>query len=195
MKVCFYHSGEIKPYIRVMVASVKSRTDLALVQFTDDETDAVNGVDEIVRTSYGCTNSWMLSKIRHLADYGQDNLIVLDTDCKVIGDLVEGFEKDFDVAMYERPGHRSEDSFNGGVIYARNRDFWKACEAEILKMPEHFHRWNGDQLAENRVIRHFRYHRLHQRFNYTPQTPTKAKCPPADTVILHFKGGRKDWMH
>lgn len=145
----------------------------------------------------------MTFRMMHLSELAGE-WITLDTDIIVLKDLREVFNKgyDFDVALTRRYGKILDQDgidivaympYNTGVMFSRNRQFWKDAYKALLKMPESAHKWWGDQLSVRLAVESNRYNVLElncDEYNYSPNSEKENK----DVYVLHFKGKRKDWM-
>ena len=206
------HLGVDASLPEVMVRSVRLAMPQArIVQFTDEATPAVAGVDEVIRRPVS-DDELMIARLEHLANFEHREAVFLDTDIIVRRDLAEVFSLPFDVALTRRYGELvvAEDDpfrrhfpsgnlidympYNAGVMFSRTQDFWvdclKACEA----MHANFRRWYGDQMALKAVVdrEYYAVYELAEPLlNYAPEHATDF---PEDALILHFKGGRKAWM-
>lgn len=129
--------------------------------------------------------------------------LFLDTDVIVRKDVRHVFDKPFDVAVATREGtFRSgeEESkfmalmpYNKGAVFSRSQDFWKDCAKACRTYKTARQHWMGDQQAVNDVIRDEKYDLLvlPKEYNYPPKSQNDDL---KNVFIVHYKGGRKDWM-
>lgn len=200
VKVTFLHVGNDVSLAELMVKSVKKAMQgVEVIQLTDMVTPQIKGVSSVVRKPY--SGYLMTFRLEHLADLNGE-WITLDTDVIVNKDLREVFNQDFDVALTRRyqpiideNGINIVDSmpYNTGVMFSRNKIFWKNAHKLLLNMPESAHRWWGDQLSVSQASKskHFNVLELDcNKYNYTPLNDKDKQ----DVFVYHFKGNRKDWM-
>ena len=212
MDICFMHLGADAFLPELMVRSVRLAMPQArIVQFTDERTPAVAGIDTLIRRPV-LDDVMMIARLEHLAAFEHREAVFLDTDIIVRGDLREVFELPFDVALTRRYGElvvAADDPFrahfpsanlidympyNAGVMFSRTQDFWVDCLKACKDMHPNFHRWYGDQMALKAVADR-NYYALFElaegRLNYAPE---HARDWPEEALILHYKGARKAWM-
>lgn len=202
VKLTFLHVGDDVRLPEMMVKSVLNAMQcVEIVQLTDMVTPQIKGVNSVIRKPYD--GNLMTFRMMHLAELAGD-WITLDTDIIVLKDLREVFNKgyDFDVALTRRYGKILDQDgmdivaympYNTGVMFSRNRQFWKDAYKALLKMPESAHKWWGDQLSVRLAAESNRYSVLElncDEYNYSPNSENENK----DVYVLHFKGKRKDWM-
>jgi hypothetical protein len=200
--VSFFHVGDVPDYLHSMIASVKAHMPgLPIVQMTDEDCPKLEGVDEVVRRSY----YGLLSKCRmdHLRDYPHDEMLILDTDVLVRGDVSHVFDKDFDVALTKRYRPvRTETGYdmtklypyNCGVMFSRNRQFWADCSKFLEdEVPVEYSQWMGEQLSMILIAERGKYRVLDLKVDEYNWTPTFAG-ETSSAFIHHFKGERKQWM-
>lgn len=198
----FLHVGEDVRLPELMVKSVlKAMPGVEIVQLTDMVTPQIKGVSSVIRKPYD--GLLMTFRMQHLAELTGD-WITLDTDIIVLKDLRSVFAKDypFDVALTRRYGKILDKDgidivahmpYNTGVMFSRNRQFWKDAYKALLRMPASAHQWWGDQLSVRLAAESNRYSVLElncDEYNYSPDKEGEKK----DVFVLHFKGKRKDWM-
>lgn len=199
--VSFFHVGPVPGYLPLMVQSCK-QLGWPIVQMTDEDCPRIPGVDEVVRKPY----YGLLSKSRmdHLRDYPHDEMLILDTDILVRGDVSHVFDRDFDVALTKRYRPvRSETGYditrlypyNSGVMFSRSRGFWKDCADLFLsEFAIEDAQWVGEQLSINMIAERGRYNVLDLSCDLYNWTPTE-RDEVSQAFIHHYKGGRKAWMH
>lgn len=206
------HIGEDAALPQIMVRSVRLAMPQArIVQFTDERTPAVAGIDTLIRRPVS-DEVLMVARLDHLAHFEHHEAVFLDTDIIVRRDLGEVFGLPFDVALTRRYGEltvAADDPFrrhfssgnlidympyNAGVMFSRTQDFWVDCLKACTDMHPNFHRWYGDQMALKAVAdrNYYAVFELAEgRLNYAPE---HARDWPDEALILHYKGGRKAWM-
>lgn len=196
MRVAFLHARQDPKYARVMVASVrKHMPHVQIMQWTDEDTPEVEGVDNVLRMPWDGHPT--MFRMKFLAASVGD-ILVLDTDVVVNADVSPVFTLPFDVALTWRDGPIMDGQgrditkmmpVNCGVMFCRNAYFWKAC-LEFCRIHE-IEEWCADQLTVPR-IHGFNVLKLHcDNFNYTPNGPSENV---RNRLVVHYKGSRKDWM-
>lgn len=121
------------------------------------------------------------------------DVLYLDADTKVLADVSHVFEQDFSVAvttdmMPGAPGIK----YNGGVIFCRDPDYWKAIADETvgLDFGKEAGDWEPIERARNRVAERFNALVLPgEVYNYVPSKPEDVAGK-----IMHYRGPRKAWM-
>lgn len=197
-KVCFYHSGEVHPYVHKMVESVKEHFDLPLIQMTNSETAEIKGVDEVIREDYG---GMALSRIASIRYYDHDELLILDNDLIVRRNIEHVFDKDFDVGLTYRtshePGGQSKinqgQPFNSGVMFSKCPEFWVDCLEWCYTVDPKAQEWGCEQRSVNKIALEGNYNVLElpcTEYNWSPN-PGKME---SDAAVWHYKGDRKRWM-
>ena len=197
MKVGFFHARQDSRCAELMVASVRRHMQGAeIVQWTDEGTPAVAGVDRCERKAWDGQLP-MHHKMMRLAEADGD-VLALDTDVIVNADLRPVFNFRFDVALTWRDGPIYDPNgndltkmmpFNCGVMWSRSPEYWATCLrwCEINDLAD----WYVDQLAVAHV-RGFDVLKLHcDNFNYTPLSPDEDV---SRRLAIHYKGKRKSWM-
>src|SRR6185295_9972322 len=109
-------------------------------------------VDEVIRKPYG--GRIMTFRLDHLAEYPHEQMLVLDDDCIVRGDLAHVFGA-FDIALTRRTDPAIYDGidmaqhcpYNTGGMFSRSQNFWKVAASVCRALPDRFQRWWGDQMA------------------------------------------------
>lgn len=197
MKVGFLHVGPDDRLARIMVRSCLD-FDYEIVQMTDEVTRAIDGC-EVVRLPWDQTKL-MTYRLRHLAEFNEPELTVLDTDTVVMKDISGVWSKSFDVALtkrgptYDPAGVNVAESmpYNIGVMFCREPAFWKVCLDVCESLPLKRQEWWGDQLAVKAASEKFDLLELDcDPWNYTPQVPSDLGD---QAMVLHYKGPRKLWM-
>lgn len=184
-----------------MLASIrKVMPDVKVTQFTDETSEALEGVDDVVRI--GGDMPMAMRRMTHHSQVDGD-WCFCDTDVIFRKDVREVFEEPFDVAITDRVKtymdggqYAKAQPYNIGVTFSRNPKFWKLVLQSLKNFPKMFQEWEGDQMVVNGLA-------------LTPQTPfdivvlpgyvynftPKHKTTNLDHAsIVHLKGGRKDWI-
>ena len=205
MKIGFYtvfrHDPQHYALAQVMLRSIRRvMPDVEIVQFTDETSPAVHGVDSVRRKSHG---RMLERRLEHYADCHGDWLL-LDTDTKVQRDVCDVFEHAFDVALADRhwphlpatPELTAKMPYNTGVVFCRKPEFWQAVLRTWRAYPkEQQDDWMSEQQAVADVLRTTNFKLLvlpGMTYNYPPlrkNDPAIASC-----AIAHYKGDRKSWM-
>lgn len=198
MKVGFLHVGADIRLPEIMVCSAKGVMNCPVVQMTDDVTPRVPGVDEVIRSTWN-KKELMLYRLQHLANLDGEFLI-LDTDIIVQRDIRKDIGK-CDAMLTRRLGPIfdkdgidvvKEMPYNCGVMFCRNRAFWKKCLDILDGLPQEKKEWYGDQIAIRDAAPFFNVQELPcDEYNYTPLHRAEDVSRKA---IVHYKGIRKDWM-
>lgn len=187
---------------RAMVESIRQTNPGAVIyQLTDFDTPCVAPVDVILRSKMNVPMmSFKLSMVQQLPE----PMIIIDTDMIVQNDLSHIFNSDFDVALTKRyrdvafreSGKSINDlmPYNAGIMFSKNRDFWKDCHEACLRMSPEQQKWWGEQLALAEVVKTGKYKVLElpgETYNYSPDSP---EDDTSDKACIHYKGERKLWM-
>jgi len=192
MVVSFMLSGHDAPYAVHMVESVRAVHNCPIVQMTDMATPEVAGVDEVIRHKRDV--GLMAFRLRHLARYAHDEMLILDTDVICKAPCPEVWAQPFDVALTIRP-KKPEMPYNTGVMFSRGTAFWQECLDVLVRglKPKH-QDWYGDQLAVAQVARNRRFRVLElpcRNYNWAPAEERDTR--PA-AKFVHYKGLRKKWI-
>lgn len=205
MRVAFLHVEEKRnnPQLQrrlaqIMVRSVKRAVkDSWLIQMTDFDTPKLDGVDELIRAPMDTPN-FMTYRLQHLTRL-KGEVLILDTDVIVLEDPSKVFTKPFDVALTKRDkhivarrmGYTENDpvmTYNTGVMFSRNRDFWKDALAHCRTLEDRHQQWFGDQISVAAIVEQRKYDVMVlpcDKWNYTPRAPDEFFI---DKKIVHFKG-------
>jgi hypothetical protein len=168
-----------------------------VVQFTDEESPAACGVDEVHRMP---REKMARLRMRHHANVTGDWLFV-DTDVIFQRDVRRVFDKPFDLAVSDREwdhvkpaaGFTKRMPINMGVVFSRNPSFWAECHARLKELPKDKQHWMGDQEVFCDLIDEGRYQVRHLPgavYNFPPaldETEDTAGLEAA-AAIVHFKG-------
>lgn len=193
MKVGFFTVFRKDPqhYVlaELMIRSVRqTMPGVEVVQFTDETSPAVLGVDTVKRLPGGA----MLDlRLQHYAS-AEGDWLLLDTDTIVQRDVRVVFEDEFDVALTLRKAGdplSAEMPFNTGVVFSRSPAFWTAVLETWRALPEDRRDWLSEQRCVAQVAAGGKWdiEQLGPVFNYTPEAGDSG----ADASILHYKGPRK----
>lgn len=199
MDVSFIMVGH-RPWAARMVESVRAHHPKArIVQMSDEATPCI--ADEVVRLPFD--GKLMNFRLDHLANFAHEEMLILDDDCVVHGDLSHVFAHHFDVALTRRSGRIwSADRinvvdlmpYNTGVMFSRSQKFWQECAQEVRKLDDYHQRWWGDQMTVAALARSgtFSIHELScDRYNWAPPAPESR----SEALVWHYKGPRKTWLH
>jgi hypothetical protein len=174
--------------------------DVPIIQFTDDKSPRIDGVDEIARI--GGDMPMAVRRIKHHSSCLGDWLLC-DTDVIFQKDCREVFSEPFDVALTDRVGTYMEGTdyakvqpYNMGVTFSRNHEFWKEVNNRLTAMPLNYQEWEGDQMvvcamAENQETPFDIVIIPGKDYNFTPK---KESEDYSHASIVHMKGRRKQWL-
>lgn len=188
---------------RALVRSVRAAMpDVPVVQFTDEASPAVEGVDGVRRKP---REAMALLRMRHHAGVQGDWLFV-DTDVLIQRDVRDVFRKPFDLAIPDRvwphlrpsSGFTRRMPFNMGVVFSRCRAFWADVYWRLLQRPKAERRWMGDQEMFCEVLAEHR-HKVRTlpglTYNFPPALEgddlTASAALEPDAAIVHFKGPQR----
>lgn len=184
---------------KALMASVRRlMPGVEVVQFTDETTGAVEGVDAVRRLP---REPLAVLRVRHQGAVTGEWLFV-DTDVVIQREVRPVFDAPFDVAVTSRnwthlkliQNFAELMPFNTGVVFSRSPKFWAAVLAKMDKYSERLQAWMGDQQAICDVIAsrgRFRVVILKgTRYNFPPAIDPDAEALKAQrkASILHFKG-------
>jgi hypothetical protein len=194
----FRHDPQHYVLAEIMVRSVHAQMPgVPVVQFTDETSPPVPGVDSVNRKPGG---PLLERRLEHYADCSGDWLL-LDTDTLVRRDVRDVFPVEpFDAAFADRawPHLPQGDSvltsmpFNTGVAFSRNQALWQRVLADWREHGDTD--WLSEQRSVWRVVRKgaFLVRVLPGMvYNYPPKS---QKDPCKEAAIVHYKGYRKAWM-
>jgi hypothetical protein len=172
----FLHVGEDATFPTILCRSLRANNPNAqIIQCSDSDTSAVEGVDEVVRFD-GNTENLMFFRTAayaRLAFIGPT--LFLDTDMICIdsvdpnralddGDAavcLREYGRDMlldptamGIDLKEYTGRTLGDVYPyiGCAVICSSTEFWAACVEEMLRMPSKLHRWFGDQEALRNVV-------------------------------------------
>lgn len=187
----------------VLVRSVRTTMPgVEIIQFTDEVSPAVEGVDDVRRKPHG---RMLERRLEHYSDCFGEWLLV-DTDVMLQRDVRPVFfeHERFDVALADRnwphipatPDLSMAMPYNTGVAFSRSQDFWREALAiwRGFKAEEQAD-WLSEQRAVAAAVRtgDYRVRVLPgAEFNYPPADANDPGIKAA--AIVHYKGGRKAWM-
>lgn len=204
MKIGFFHVGRgVTPHVQLaqvlIVSARRWMPNVEIVHFTDSDTRAIVGVNEVRRQPAGPV---ALSCLEAYASAGDGDWLFVDTDVVIQRDVRWIFDRSFDIAVASREGTLLEKEvggkfmasmpYNKGAVFSRSPVFWCEAAAYLRTLSPKRQEWMGDQVAMNAVIatKCFNVEILDPRYNWPPKT----KDDIHDKAILHFKGKRKAWM-
>jgi hypothetical protein len=212
--IVFLHSGKDPHQPSLMVRSFrKHNPEFRIVQVSDADSPAVNGVDEVVRHA-NTERQLMLLRMRCFAAMPVDEPTwFFDTDMLCVRPL-ELAVPDTGVAVCQREFAR-EAIFNhqfGGMdlseyagralgwvypyvacaTYVHKSEFWRDCLAELEGLDPKFHHWYGDQEAIRNVVKSQRHDVQMLRESLYACLPEHSS--PLPPFVFHYKGQRKPLM-
>ena len=201
----------------LLVKSIKkTNLNCRIIQISTKEDREIIGVDEILIFKFE-PSVFMLnrfeSQIKIVEKYGPT--IFLDTDMLVNKDLKEVFnllkKNDFIFTQREN-NHYMNDTFsnikypeftnkttndvmpfNGGFIGANNTTSMKKLLKIFLDLPQRFHYWYGDQVAQKKIFdtKEYKILVLDSKYNYMIEDVTEFD---QNIYVYHFKGKHKELM-
>lgn len=175
---------------------------VAVVQFTDEHTAAVHGVDAVCR---GESEQMALMRFRHQAAVTGDWLF-LDTDVIVQRDVRKVFDKTFDIAVTTRnwphlrpvAGFSARMPFNAGVVFSRSSEFWAEAYRRLKHEVEQDKVFMGHQQVICDMVDsgQWEVHKLKgSRYNFPPYVDRRgnhddhpSEAMEANANIVHYKG-------
>lgn len=187
----------------ILVRSIReAMPGVEVVQFTDETSPPVFGVDRLVRKPHG---KMLQRRMEHYAEATGDWLL-LDTDIIVRQDICDVFatQGPFDVALADREWslvkdhwkYSTEMPFNTGVVFSANPAFYARALAVWMAYPsEKQGNWWSEQwaVAEAAATGEFVVKVLPGMIYNRP--PATREEDLSDAAILHYKGPiRKMWM-
>jgi len=185
----------------LMDSARKAMPGVHLAHLTDGDSPAVKGADQVIRIAEKMPMA--VRRMTHNSRLRGDWLLV-DTDIIIKGDVREVFKQPFDIALTDREGtityeHKYAQAmpYNLGVVFSRCPAFWLQVLKYLVKAPERYQQWEGDQQVVCQMVKMgldkqagFEVKILPGRqYNYPPKhrDDTEAK-------ILHYKGARKQYL-
>lgn len=223
MAFVFLHVGSDDLAPTLLVGSIRKHLpDADIVQCSDEDTRAIEGVTRVHRCS-GDTGNLMSFRLSSFGALGlAEPAAYIDTDMLMVRAIDPGkVVGDGDVAVCERSFGRSDlinISFKGmdlseytnktfGEIYpylacftaVRDHAFWRSCWEELQALPEKFRYWYGDQEAIRNVAGSgaYRVRTAPERvYGCLPEHAERSGAPR----LLHFKGPNRkaamlDWAN
>jgi hypothetical protein len=173
-----------------------------IVQFSDEYTPDVPGVDRIVRYAYNGHDLllWRMYMAYMASKMVPEKEVWLHTDHDIIWredpePLI--FDKPFDLAQFKRPWNSGKDTamaismpYNGGVTFGRGSEVLREVCDLMDTYPSELTNWWGDQVAVAAVMKRGKYKMLdlHEAFNYVPQVD---EVIPNWVVAVHYKGSKR----
>jgi hypothetical protein len=168
-----------------------------VVQFTDEQSPSVAGVDEVRRLP---VEPMALLRMKHHASVTGEWLFV-DSDVYFQHDVTSVFEQKFDVALTTRDwphlkkaqGFSDRMPFNVGVVFSRSHKFWRDVYKRVADMPKAEREWMGDQQAICDMVTGSRYRFAFlkgSRYNFPPSMDDSKASNKLlrKALIVHYKG-------
>lgn len=212
---CFRKDPQHYVLAELLIRSIrKTMPGVEVVQFTDDRSPAVLGVDSVRRKPHG---QMLEVRLQHYAEAEGDWLLV-DTDVLIQRDVRAVFDgpdtvtgrgvaltldpamANWEIAIADRNWPHAKDDlgdqgmpYNTGVVFSRSAAFWRDVLTVWQALPPNERDWLSEQRAVAKVIDSDRWNVLILPglvFNFPPD----RENPGADAAILHFKGPRKALM-
>lgn len=212
----FFYMGDFqKPYVGYFIDSIKRHMpNVNIVQFTDQTTERVDGVTDVVRfdlpepytyASHPKILLWCLCRSPFT------EMINVDADIIFNGDVTPAAEGDFDVAICTRAVDKvvSEafiraHKYNGGFMVTKNLDFWKRWLEEtekqdyikdnVLRIKEADFKFSSGQQVLAKVIDSGEFNIKFLNGEVFNRSPNFKGENNSFTKVWHFKGPRKEWM-
>ena len=182
----------------MMIASArKCMPGLRIVQATDADTEAFEGVDAVKRYPVTPLPPFTLLTGWHMIQCERDT-IYADTDIIFRADIRNLFEQDFDAGLCLREKNDPlyvEQRYCGGIILIRNQKFFTDVYAEVETMGFQYQIWYAGQMAFPKVaLRGYKIFELPMNvYNYAPSEDQDSL--PDSAKVIHFKGPkRKNFM-
>lgn len=189
-----------------MIASVRRHVPNAcVIQMTDLVTDAVAGVDQVLRLPR--VPDFIIFRFGLLDRLPREATLLLDYDVIVQGDLSHVFydsgQVDFDLALTRRDATDKSISstmlekipHNAGVMFSRPKgfDFWREALSTYWNETGR-NGWLDGALAVELALKNTRLRVLDlpcSIYNYTPISPDEDVSA---RLCVHYKGFRKHWI-
>ena len=220
MNIAFVTFGKSLNHLgKILTFSLrKSNPNSNIIQITDDISNKINGIDDIIIHSFD-SNKFMFdrlnSQILTLKKFGPT--IFLDTDMIVVKNLYEIHKLlfKFDLIISKRsknfmlkesyndlqfPEFRKKlvneiMPYNGGFVACKNIESLELVQKYYLILNENYFKWFGDQIAIKRAIDEKKFLTKivkEEIYNYSPVNYMDFK---KEVAIYHFKGGKKEWIN
>lgn len=201
MIACFLLVGR-QHYAPSMVRALKEVHGCEVVQMSDLRSEAVAGVDRVIRLPFKVP--LMLYRFKHLLSFEHDELLIIDTDVIAKLPIEDVWERPFDVGLtlrdqgelYNGDGADigGDMPFNTGVMFSRSQQFWEDCYQWLEKQSPELQNWYGDQKAVAQIAHRPQY--LVNvfpcsEFNWAPN----SRDDSSNARFWHYKGAvRKKWI-
>ena len=172
-----------------MMQSVKSVMNARFIQQTDEKSDPVEGVDEVIRKER--TGDFIEHRFGMMSEFDFD-YICLDYDVIVQKDLTHVFNDEFDLCFVRKAASKDKFKLNSGVMFIRKsgKGFWNEVLEEYKPIKDG---WINGQwakfLAAEKTKLNIKY--LGDSYNYSPRYLEENVD---EKHVVHFKGQRKEWM-
>jgi hypothetical protein len=211
MTIGFFHvengtkaSEENYSCARALVRSVReTMPGTRVVQFTDEATQAVKGVDAVRRKP---SEPMALLRMRHHAGV-KGEWVFVDTDVIFQHKVNQIFKLTFDIGLTSRAwehlkpamGFSERMPFNTGVVFSRKPHFWQEVYCRLKALEPEQQQWMGDQEVIGEMAMEdsprYDFRVLNGRMlNFPPvlEDPTTAyEQSLKDAWIVHYKGPKR----
>lgn len=194
------NAATYRPLVDGMVKSVRETMPEQEILLLTDESTAifhhVNAVLRIPKTTGLMT--WRL-KCHQVAHSVSDEILFIEPDVRLKADVMDVFDKAFDVAVTSREHEVLLDNkkintpFTLGMTFSRSQDFWREAKLFCQTLDEKDQDWFGDIMAIAHVVQDGKFNvevldgAIYNHVVNDPDKPTNAKA-------LHYKGKRKVWL-
>lgn len=198
MKIAVQFAGDLpRELADLWYKHLRKHMNHPIVHLTDLTTEPLSFADEVQRIE---ETDICKAKYKHLAVLKGD-ILNLDYDIVVQKDVSDVFNRPFDIALTKRTVKEGKykmlslsQPHNTGVVFSRNRQFWRLC----LERYEHYpdHRWMMGQVCISETANAYRediklLELPASLYNYAPKSQDEDL---RDRFIVHYKGPRKFWM-
>ena len=165
-----------------------------IIHLTDEDTPAVKGCDILRIKRKVPPMSWRLI-VQSLAHAVEDEILFTEPDVRFNENVLDVFEKDFDVTVADR---EERAVFRGrevlpitlGANFSRSGQFWTDCAKHCLTLERKEQIWGGDITSVSHVMPRYNVLTLPaESYNHVPKTREDRSGK-----MLHYKGNRKSWL-
>lgn len=201
IKIPVQVSSDVSPLIaKEMLRSVREVMPDAHMIHVCADGDKIEGFDELMHVEFN--GDFVDQRLDYMSRL-EGNVLSLDYDIILCEDVSDVFDEVFDVCFTKRPEIDEtvnavfQDSYNLGVIFSKNTEFWKCVREHYLKQPMR-DGWMRSQTLIYQIVQLLAGERVYhvgeipsEQYNYTP----KSRYENLDgRSIVHYKGKRKAWM-